>query len=284
MSKRLIRLIALGFATIFAGLVLAIDVPFDLVDRAVIESRLKSFSRNDTERETILKKLFADSGCAGHISEQPVKHVSQPNLICTLPGQTESVIIVGAHFDHVQEGDGVVDNWSGASLLPSLYQSLNRIPRRHTFLFIAFAGEEQGLVGSEWYVNHMSKEDVDRTEAMINMDSLGLGPTEAWLSHSDPNLAGLLSWASKTLKIPLRAMNVEAVGSSDSEEFARRKIPRLTVHSVTQTTLAVLHNSRDNLRAIHMEDYYDSYHLLAAYLAVVDTALGQPIPPHSAKE
>jgi hypothetical protein len=284
MSKRLIRLIPLGFATIFAGLVLAIDVPFDLVDRAVIESRLKSFCRNDTERETILKKLFADSGCAGHIPEQPVKYVSQPNLICTLPGQTESVVIVGAHFDHVQEGDGVVDNWSGASLLPSLYQSLNRIPRRHTFLFTAFAGEERGLVGSESYVNHMSKEDVDRTAAMINMDSLGLGPTEAWLSHSDPNLAGLLSWASKTLKIPLRAMNVEAVGSSDSEEFARRKIPRLTVHSVTQTTLAVLHNSRDNLRAIHMEDYYDSYHLLAAYLAVVDTALGQPTPPHSAKE
>jgi hypothetical protein len=284
MSKQLIRILSLGLVAILTPLVLATDVPFDLVDRALIESRLKSFSRNDTERETILKKLFADSGCANHISEQPVKHLSQPNLICTLPGQIESVIIIGAHFDHVDEGDGVVDNWSGASLLPSLYQSLNRTPRRHTFLFIAFAGEEQGLLGSQSYVNYMSQEDVAGTEAMINMDSLGLGPTEAWLSHADPNLAGLLSWVSKTLKIPLRAMNVEAVGTADSEEFARRKIPRLTVHSVTQTTLPVLHNSRDNLRAIHMEDYYDSYHLLAAYLAVLDTALGQPTPPPSTKE
>ena len=279
MLKKLIRIFPVGLVAVLATVILATDAPFVLVDRAVIETRLKSFSRDDTEREAILKKLFADSGCADHISEQPVKHVKQPNLVCTLPGQTNSVIIVGAHFDHVKEGEGVVDNWSGASLLSSLYQSLNRTPRRHTFLFIAFAGEEDGLLGSEFYVNHMSKEDVARTEAMINMDSLGLGPTEAWVSHADPKLANILSWTSKTLRLPLREMDVEAVGTADSEEFARRKIPRLTVHSVTQKTLPILHHSADNLKAIHLDDYYDSYHLLAAYLAVLDTTLGQPEPP-----
>ncbi len=59
-------------------------------------------------------------------------------MICVLPGNSEKVIIVGAHFDHVSDGSGVVDNWSGASLLPSLYQALKDHPRKHTFIFIGF--------------------------------------------------------------------------------------------------------------------------------------------------
>ena len=114
-----------------------------LFSRDLIENRVKSFSRNDTKREEILKNMF--------------------------------VIIVGAHFDHVDAGDGVVDNWSGASLLPTLYQGLRTTPRQHTFIFVSFSGEEKGELGSRAYVSSMSDEDVQRTSAMVNMDTLGLG-------------------------------------------------------------------------------------------------------------
>lgn len=70
-------------------------------------------------------------------------------------GESPETIVVGAHFDHISAGSGVVDNWSGASLLPSLVQSLNNAPRHHTFVFIGFAGEEQGLIGSDYYVHHL---------------------------------------------------------------------------------------------------------------------------------
>src|SRR6185312_4669384 len=93
-----------------------------LFGRELIETRLKSFSRNDTKREIILKDMFTEAGCGEHISEPAVDRVKQPELVCVLPGQSERVIIVGAHFDHVDAGDGLVDNWSGASLLPTLYQ------------------------------------------------------------------------------------------------------------------------------------------------------------------
>jgi hypothetical protein len=66
----------------------------------------------------------------GKTIEQPIKGSKLPNVICTLPGQTDSVILVGANFDHAEVGDGVIDNWSGASMLPSLYQALNIEPRR----------------------------------------------------------------------------------------------------------------------------------------------------------
>src|ERR1035438_1781217 len=72
------------------------------------------------------------------LEEQSVKHVKIPNLICALPGQADSRILVTAHTDHVAVGDGTVDNWSGASMLPDLYESLRAAPRRHTVVFIGF--------------------------------------------------------------------------------------------------------------------------------------------------
>ncbi len=254
---------------------------YALFTRDLIETRVKSFSRNDTQREAILKNMFVEAGCGDHISEPAVDRVKQPDLVCVLPGQTERVIIVGAHFDHVDAGDGVVDNWSGASLLPTLYQGLRTAPRQHTFIFVSFSGEEKGELGSRAYVKSMSNEDVQRTSAMVNMDTLGLGPSEVWVSHSDKELTAAVAAIAQALKLPISGMNVERVGSTDSEQFARRNIPRITIHSVTQSTWHILHTPRDNLSALRLDDYYDSYHLMAAYLAYLDTLLDKPSIPQT---
>jgi hypothetical protein len=127
--------------------------------------------------------MFAEAGCDDqHLSEQPVKGSKLPNVICILPGSSDKIIIVGAHFDHVSEGDGVVDNWSGASVLPSLYESVRIVPRKHTYIFIGFTDEEQGELGSRFYVRHMSKDQVAGSDAMVNLDTLGLGPAEMWVT------------------------------------------------------------------------------------------------------
>jgi len=264
------------------GIAAEAQLRFEVVNRQTVESRLRDYARDDGIREARLKKMFSDAGCAKEISEQVVKHLPQPNLICVLPGQTDFTVIVGAHFDHVNAGDGVVDNWTGAALLPSLFQGLRTSPHRHTYIFVAFAGEEKGLLGSETYVNNMTEEQVAHTDAMINMDSLGLAPSEVWLTHADKQLALILFAVAKAMNAPLSAVNVDNVGSTDSESFARRKIPRITVHSVTQQTLRILHTSRDKLDAINLADYFQSYRLLAAYLAYLDTALpgGSPTAAH----
>lgn len=102
------------------------------------------------------------------------------------------------------------------------------------------------------------------------MDTLGLGPPEVWASHADPKLVALLAGVAKELRIPLTAVNVESVGSTDSESFQDRKIPALTLHSLTSQTLDILHSSRDTLAQMKLDDYYRSYQLVAAYLAVLD--------------
>jgi Peptidase family M28 len=246
------------------------------VSRTVIEARLGKYAGDNQQRERTLKQMFAESGCDEGVSEQPVKGSKLPNVVCLLPGTALRFIIVGAHFDRVSKGDGVVDNWSGASLLPSLYQAIKTEPRGHSYIFIGFTDEEQGEVGSRFYARQMTKEQVASTDAMVNMDTLGLAPTEVWASQSDKRLIADLAYIAKQLRLPLAFVNVEQVGSTDSVQFSERKIPSITIHSLSQETwdARILHTAKDKLSAMRLDDYYETYHLVAAYLAYLDRVAG----------
>lgn len=251
-----------------------IAVHFKLVSRDLVDNRLLRFSKDNSMRESNLKAVFVEAGCAAeHLEEQPVKHEKLPNVICTLAAPNGSVILVGAHYDHVLRGDGVVDNWSGAALLPSLFESLREEPRKHTFIFVGFAAEEEGLVGSAFYAKQLAPVQVADMRAMINMDSLGLGPTKVWLTHSDKNLVSALDSVANSLKLPVAGVNADQVGDDDSSSFRKVHVPTLMLHSITQDTLKVLHSNEDKLSAIREDDYYDSYHLIAGYLAYIDELL-----------
>jgi hypothetical protein len=73
-------------------------------------------------------------------------------------------------------------------------------------------------------------------------------------------------------------MDVERVGSTDSESFAGKHIPRITVHSLTQQTFSILHSNADTVKALHPDEYYDTYRLLSGYLVYLDQTL-QPRKP-----
>jgi hypothetical protein len=243
----------------------------------VVWSRMERYQGKNADREHTLKAMFAEAGCkADEVTEWPVKHASAPNLVCTLPGKSHREIIVGAHFDYVNRGKGVVDNWSGASMLPSLLQSILAEPREHTYVFIGFTDEEKGLVGSHDYVQHLSPDQRAKISAMINFDTLGLAPTEVWESHADRGLVSALVMIARALNSPISGVNVDNVGESDSESFRDQKIPSMTIHSVTQATWPVLHSSRDTIEQINRKDYLETYRLMAAYLAYLDDYLDSP--------
>lgn len=250
-----------------------VNITYILLPRPVIEARLGQYAGDDKQREATLKKMFTESGCgAEDLSEQPVKGSTLPNLICVLPGDSEKTIIIGAHFDHVPAGNGVVDNWSGAALLPSLYQSVKSAERTHTYIFIAFTDEERGQVGSRYYARRMTKQQVANTDAMVNIEALGLAPAEVWASHSDNRLIGNLLYVAHLLEMTVAGVDVQSSGSTDSEQFGDRHIPRITIHSLTQQAWEdrILHTAKDNLVAVQLDDYYKSYSLLAPYVAFLD--------------
>jgi hypothetical protein len=268
---------ALLLVTCMVGIAAGLaDMKYVLLSRNTIMSRLKDAPMNNTDREVELAKMFRQAGCEA--VEQLVKGLHAPNVLCTLAGTSDSVIVVGGHLDHVDKGDGIIDDWSGASLLPSLYQSLANQPRTHTFLFIGFAGEEQGMVDSEFYVKHLTPEQRKQIAAMVNLECLGVSPTKVWASHSDPQMLRMLIALAQSMQLPLSGMNVERVGTTDSESFARYKIPRITIHSITQETWPLLHSSNDNIKAINQDLYYDSYRLIAAYLVLLDQQLAAASP------
>ena len=241
---------------------------------SAIVARLEKPPKANAGRELALRAMFEAAGCGRvQLSEQSVRRSDPPNLVCEMPGDSHALIIVGGHLDHVRTGEGVVDDWSGASMLASLYQSLHSVRRKHTFLFIGFTDEEKGLVGSRFYVRHLSQGQRDQIRAMVNLECLGMNPPEVWEDHADARLLADFELVSCSLSIPLRGVNVENVGSDDAESFRRRKIPTITIHSVTQDTLHVLHSPADNFSAIHMAYYYEAYRLVTDYLAYLDTTL-----------
>ena len=213
-----------------------------------------------------------EAGCNGErLTEQTIRDRKQKNLICTLQGDSEGVFIIGAHFDfHEEYGDGVVDNWSGASLLPSLFESLKSQSPKHTFRFIGFAEEEKGLIGSTFYTKQLKPEEIETIRVMIDLDSLGLGPTKIWLTHSDEKMAAALKSVASALNLPLEIVNADHVGDEDSTPFRKLHIPTVMLHSITQQTLSILHSPNDNVGKIRFSDYYDTYRLIAAYLAYLD--------------
>jgi aminopeptidase YwaD len=119
------------------------------------------------------------------------REVSAANVVGILDGSDpvlkKEVIVIGAHYDHLgrggegslapKEGEihhGADDNASGTAgvlELARIYAAQRPRPRR-TLVFIAFSGEEEGLLGSNYYVNHPIVPLAD-TVAMINMDMIG---------------------------------------------------------------------------------------------------------------
>jgi hypothetical protein len=68
-------------------------------------------------------------------------------------------------------------------------------------------------------------------------------------------------------------VNVELVGNDDSQPFFSAKIPVISIHSITQETLPILHSAKDKIDAIQMEHYYTAYRLVGFYLAYLDQKL-----------
>lgn len=118
------------------------------------------------------------------------KEVNAYNVIGILEG-TDAVlkneaIIIGAHYDHLGKGGmgslaansteihyGADDNASGTSALIELARTFAQAKNnKRTLIFIAFGGEEEGLLGSRYYTNNPVF-PLDKTVAMINMDMIG---------------------------------------------------------------------------------------------------------------
>src|SRR5215469_12033504 len=174
-------------------------------------------------------------------------HATVSNVLAYLPGLSDEYIIIGAHYDHLGRGNfdslapsqigqihpGADDNASGTAGVLELarrFAPLKGKPGklRRGILFISFAGEELGLLGSAEWVNHPTR-PLDKAVAMLNMDMIGrIKDDKIYIGGvgTGSSFAELLKGpqAKTHLKIDYSA---GGYASSDHTSFAAKKIPVL---------------------------------------------------------
>jgi len=104
------------------------------------------------------------------------------NVMGIIEGTTkrDSFIVITAHYDHLGTlgkktyFPGANDNASGVSMLLEFAHYYKTHPSPYSIVFIAFAGEESGLLGSSYFVNHPAIE-LSKIHFLINLDLLGTG-------------------------------------------------------------------------------------------------------------
>jgi len=103
-----------------------------------------------------------------------VEHL-YPNVVAeTSGGDANHMVLAGAHLDSVPAGPGINDDGSGTAFQLEMAEQLAKhgTPPRNKIRFLWFGGEEDGLVGSQYYAAHMSDADVAKTDMMLDTDMI----------------------------------------------------------------------------------------------------------------
>ncbi|MCC7010127.1 MAG: M20/M25/M40 family metallo-hydrolase [Acidobacteria bacterium] len=174
------------------------------------------------------------------------------NVIAALRGSDEALrnewVVIGAHYDHLGEGgagslapnekaihNGADDNASGVAAMLAAAARLTAGPApARSVLFIAFTGEEAGLLGSAYFVKHLTV-GAGRVVGMINLDMvgrLGQGTLIVYGVDTAQEWRGLVDPAAARAGLPI-AVRGEGYGPSDHTSFYTADIPVL--HLFTNT-------------------------------------------------
>jgi hypothetical protein len=163
------------------------------------------------------------------------------NVTAYLPGRTDEYLIIGAHYDHLGLGGqyslapsetkphpGADDNASGTAGVLELAKWFSKQPKPNRgVMFLAFAGEELGLLGSNYYVNHPEL-PLEKAVAMINMDMIGrMRDSKVYVSGTGTGstLQGLLDSTKTRHDITVDISEKAGWGASDHTSFTAKHVP-----------------------------------------------------------
>ena len=117
-----------------------------------------------------------------HIKNKYIEEYGTQNVVGYIPGTAcpDSFLVYTAHYDHLgMMGKGTYfpganDNASGTSMLLGLARYFSRHPQRYSVVFIGFTGEEAGLLGSRFFIDHPLI-NLSTIKFLINLDLVGTG-------------------------------------------------------------------------------------------------------------
>jgi Zn-dependent M28 family amino/carboxypeptidase len=100
--------------------------------------------------------------------------VETVNVLAETPGgRSDNVIVAGAHLDSVTGGPGIGDNGAGSAALLETALQMSKVEPRNKIRFAWWGAEESGLVGSMFYVNNLTNQEIDDIALYLNFDEIG---------------------------------------------------------------------------------------------------------------
>ncbi|NHF58960.1 M28 family peptidase [Flavobacteriaceae bacterium TP-CH-4] len=166
--------------------------------------------------------------------------ITGTNVIGYIDNQADKTVIIGAHYDHLGMGgqgslyaegkaihNGADDNASGVGVLLKLAERLKDSVTGSNYLFIAFSGEEMGLLGSNYFTKNATI-DLSKANYMINMDMVGRLRENKSLSISGTGTAPIWGQVLNSTNPGFNLVLGESgVGPSDHTSFYLQDIPVL---------------------------------------------------------
>jgi hypothetical protein len=173
-------------------------------------------------------------------SEKSSVNTNSGNAIAIFNGETDTTIVIGGHFDSSgREIPGANDNASGTASVIELARIWSQRPKHYTMVFVAFGGEERGLVGSKHFVEQY--QDIDKVALMLCLDMTGSDDKILTLAETDSMQAPI--WLMRDAFAIDRALGInrllypthfatlnnigEGGGGSDHIPFLNKKIPAI---------------------------------------------------------
>ena len=173
------------------------------------------------------------------------------NVILDLPGETDEMIVLSAHYDSTPLSQGVYDNMSGSVGLLGIVDYFRQHPHRYSLRFVWCGSEERGLLGSKAYVA-AHEEDLKKTVLNINLDMIGciMGKFIACCT-SEEKLVHYIEYLSSEMGFGMTAR--QGVYSSDSTPFADKGIPAVSFARLAPNSTATIHDRYDTIDVMKAE-------------------------------
>jgi hypothetical protein len=172
--------------------------------------------------------------------------VPTQNVVALIPGRDPALrgeyVVIGAHFDHLGRStsgaldpeardairSGADDNASGTAAVLELARLFAERPARRSVLVAHFSGEEQGLLGSRWFVQH-APVALDSITAMVNFDMVGRLRNDKLIVYgvaTARELPGIVDSANVAPRLGVSAVG-DGFGPSDQSSFYAKGVPVL---------------------------------------------------------
>jgi len=167
--------------------------------------------------------------------------ITGTNILGFINNNASRTIVVGAHYDHLGYGaegslyrgedkaihNGADDNASGVAVMLNLASKLKNINTNNNYLFMAFSGEEMGLLGSNYFVKNATIH-LDSINYMLNMDMVGRLKKDSTLAVYGVGTTPIFKQVVNASNTKFKIIEKESgVGPSDHTSFYLSDVPVL---------------------------------------------------------